>query len=323
MIDETRNSEACMHDTSNDTTTRAPDTENGADGYAVVILDKKGHAYHPLPDRGAVTIGRADTVALRIDRPWISRAHAVLHLGPPLMIENCGAQNGVRVDDVALTAHERRELRPGNVVLLGATMILVQRRNVGDAALPALGLEDFLLRVDQECGRAAKLGLGVEVVAVAADAAVEWDVRAALASTHSITMMAVQPRGPFLVASLGKRMRARSPEPPLARRIEESLRTRGVAARVDGASFPDDGSMARELVEVSESRARKRTSTTPPPAHDLHQEVSALERQRVSDALAACGGNQSAAARMLGIARNTLIARMKEFGLGRALSIAG
>jgi DNA-binding NtrC family response regulator len=38
------------------------------------------------------------------------------------------------------------------------------------------------------------------------------------------------------------------------------------------------------------------------------------ERDRVATALEACGGNQSQAARLLGIARNTLIARMRKYG---------
>jgi DNA-binding NtrC family response regulator len=41
------------------------------------------------------------------------------------------------------------------------------------------------------------------------------------------------------------------------------------------------------------------------------------ERESVVAALAACGGNQSEAARKLGIARNTLIARIRKYGLRR------
>jgi len=41
------------------------------------------------------------------------------------------------------------------------------------------------------------------------------------------------------------------------------------------------------------------------------------ERQRVIAALAACGGNQSRAARMLGLSRNTLISRIRQYGLVR------
>jgi len=41
------------------------------------------------------------------------------------------------------------------------------------------------------------------------------------------------------------------------------------------------------------------------------------EREQIEAALAACGGNQTRAAKMLGIARRTLINRMLEFGLAR------
>ena len=41
------------------------------------------------------------------------------------------------------------------------------------------------------------------------------------------------------------------------------------------------------------------------------------ERKQISDALARCGGNQSRAAKLLGISRNTLIARIERHGLTR------
>jgi DNA-binding NtrC family response regulator len=41
------------------------------------------------------------------------------------------------------------------------------------------------------------------------------------------------------------------------------------------------------------------------------------ERTEIESALAACGGNQTRAAKMLGIARRTLINRIHEFGLAR------
>ena len=50
----------------------------------------------------------------------------------------------------------------------------------------------------------------------------------------------------------------------------------------------------------------------------LRGAVEQVERSRVADALAAHGGNQARAARALGIARNTLIARMRRFNLPRS-----
>jgi DNA-binding NtrC family response regulator len=43
----------------------------------------------------------------------------------------------------------------------------------------------------------------------------------------------------------------------------------------------------------------------------------ARERQRIIDALEQCAGNQTRAAKMLGISRNTLLARLDQYGLAR------
>jgi transcriptional regulator with GAF, ATPase, and Fis domain len=54
-----------------------------------------------------------------------------------------------------------------------------------------------------------------------------------------------------------------------------------------------------------------------PPDGGLWGELEVVERQRIVDALAATAGNQSAAAKRLGIARATLIKRIEQFGLAR------
>jgi DNA-binding NtrC family response regulator len=54
------------------------------------------------------------------------------------------------------------------------------------------------------------------------------------------------------------------------------------------------------------------------PASPIDGEL-VTERRQISDALARCGGNQSRAAKLLGISRNTLIARIERFGLARPL----
>ena len=52
-------------------------------------------------------------------------------------------------------------------------------------------------------------------------------------------------------------------------------------------------------------------------AASLPDEMEALERQRILDALAKCGGNQTQAAEMLGISRRTLLRRLDEYAVPR------
>lgn len=54
-----------------------------------------------------------------------------------------------------------------------------------------------------------------------------------------------------------------------------------------------------------------------PPPTRLRDEVGALERQRIVDALERCVGNQTQAARMLGMSRNTFMARLDAYDIAR------
>ncbi len=54
-----------------------------------------------------------------------------------------------------------------------------------------------------------------------------------------------------------------------------------------------------------------------PPEQPLATAVAEVERRRILDALERCGGNQTRAARMLGISRNTLLTRLDTYGLPR------
>jgi two-component system response regulator AtoC len=52
-------------------------------------------------------------------------------------------------------------------------------------------------------------------------------------------------------------------------------------------------------------------------APPLPTAIADLERERIVQALEQCGGNQSRAARMLGISRNTLLSRLDQYGIAR------
>jgi DNA-binding NtrC family response regulator len=54
-----------------------------------------------------------------------------------------------------------------------------------------------------------------------------------------------------------------------------------------------------------------------PPHGSLRSEIASVEKRRILAALQSCGGNQGRAARMLGMSRGTLQARMDQYQIPR------
>ena len=102
---------------------------------------------------------------------------------------------------------------------------------------------------------------------------------------------------------------------------------RAVALCAGAIITPDDlpGSVRPGYVAVSSAPPAPRapTSSEPPPTtRDLQldrfrDEIRSLERIRITEALNRCQGNQTQAAKLLGISRRTLVTRLGEFGLPR------
>ena len=51
---------------------------------------------------------------------------------------------------------------------------------------------------------------------------------------------------------------------------------------------------------------------------DLAKDVERLERESIKDALSACEGNQTKTAKMLGLGRTNLIAKLKKYNISVA-----
>ena len=91
------------------------------------------------------------------------------------------------------------------------------------------------------------------------------------------------------------------------------------SAATPSTTTPDKGHR-RRAPRLAAPAAPK--APAPPPSveaeHErLARESAELERRSIEEALAACGGNQTHAARRLGIARGTLIKRLEKYGFTR------
>ncbi|MBN1652783.1 MAG: sigma 54-interacting transcriptional regulator [Deltaproteobacteria bacterium] len=94
-------------------------------------------------------------------------------------------------------------------------------------------------------------------------------------------------------------------------------------------STPIDGSYNKEDSNPPQPlKAQTSETVNPPPgkapvdmslADMLKQQVQTMERQHIIEALNRCGGNQTRAAKQLGISRRTLISRLEAYSLPRPL----
>jgi two-component system response regulator AtoC len=179
------------------------EVHGGADGGALCLMAIANGVVtsHVLPaGGGSLVIGRAEQCDVRIDDRSISRRHAVLHVGPPLRIEDLGSANGTSIrgrdapDDRAdgaaggrrLRSGEIAELAPGDFVALGQALVTIWRGALpGDrAASDPAGREsdggarsDAMVRLEALATRVAggdisvlllgETGVGKEVMAEA------------------------------------------------------------------------------------------------------------------------------------------------------------
>ena len=131
----------------------APPTAAATELELVTIL-RETFAVHPLPPGARVTIGRAEDNDVTIAHPSVSRHHAVLHLGPPLLLEDLGGPNGTFLSKAAdhrldtprsestaplgKLSGSSAEIALGDAITLGTVLVMV-RRVVAPARAEARG----------------------------------------------------------------------------------------------------------------------------------------------------------------------------------------
>ena len=104
-------------------------------------------------------------------------------------------------------------------------------------------------------------------------------------------------------------------------RLVDAARSAGAMAQCAIAVCPDDGKTAAALLERlqiglhAEQPESSRGSAVLPSASGMREQLAEIERAAIVAALDAVNGNQTLAARKLGVSRRTIIYKMEKYGL--------
>jgi two-component system response regulator AtoC len=209
-----------------------------------------------LPEHASLSIGRGTDVDLRLDDQAISRRHLNLHLlGDRVRVEDLGSANGTRVRGRDLSRGETVELQPGDAVEIGRTLLVLQRAMSSQTRRVRLHAhDDFVNRVEDECGRAVRAGSQFSVLRLRAPgpAASTADEKLAGVIQPGDVLGAYGP-GEYevlLVDCSGPLAEAR------ARRLAASISSGKKLAEFGMASFPADGRTSAILLEKANTALR-------------------------------------------------------------------
>jgi two-component system, NtrC family, response regulator AtoC len=122
-------------------------------GAFLLVVGRDTYATYDLPASGTLTIGRGESNVVRVDDPLASRAHAVLHVGEALLLEDLGSVNGTRIKDDPVRPGDRVQIRVGDTIQIGSTVLIVQRRAHNAAVGRAETLRDQGLSLPKATAR--------------------------------------------------------------------------------------------------------------------------------------------------------------------------
>ncbi|HEV7555465.1 MAG TPA: sigma 54-interacting transcriptional regulator, partial [Kofleriaceae bacterium] len=231
--------------------------ETGSTQLLLLVVGDGVYATETLPNTGTVVIGRAADSDVCVDDSSISRSHAILHLDPPLRIEDLGSANGTWVREERLAPNEPREVRITEPVRLGTVTIIIQRRPSLIRTRRLRSHDYFENRVEDECARAARSGGSFALLHMILDrpaTSVQGRLAAFLRAGDVVAVYAPSELEILLVDTTpaqGERALAR---------LEQELASAEIPARVGASWFPRDG---REPATLA-SRARDRAHGSAP-----------------------------------------------------------
>jgi len=93
---------------------------------ALVVMEQRSLARHPLVGKRSVQIGRAEDCDVVLRDPAASRRHALIQIGAEVEIEDQGSRNGTRVRNAPLPPGQRVRLSLGDSVHIGDAILILQ-----------------------------------------------------------------------------------------------------------------------------------------------------------------------------------------------------
>jgi DNA-binding NtrC family response regulator len=145
----------------------------------LLVMSQSGVFTRELPIEGELSIGRGIECDLRIEDIKASRKHALVRIGERCTIEDAGSTNGTRLGDRTLAPHQPVDLRPGEMVSIGSTVIVLQSA-AEHAPLRLWSAAAFDERFEAERQRAAAKGTTFALLSLSIG-----EASTALASTSS------------------------------------------------------------------------------------------------------------------------------------------
>jgi len=132
--------------------------------YLVVVDNDTSSIFH-LPHSGAVVIGRAPEVELRVQHASVSRRHATIRVDDGVVrIADLGSHNGTRVNGEPVS--EARVMASGDVATVGDVVLVLQVSTPTTPARASLGEAGWRRRLVEELERAVTFKRSLAVIAV-------------------------------------------------------------------------------------------------------------------------------------------------------------
>ncbi len=253
---------------------------------SILVLSQTFIATYSVPSSGVLTIGRSNTAEIYVDDPLVSRRHAIITAGASLTIRDLGSSNGTLVGGVAILPNVERALAKGDVVLVGAAALLIQRRTPLVHPRTFWTQDQFESRLVDECARAerAKREFTLAIIDLGKPSSdmVGRQILAAALRTGDV-VGAYGTSGYLLLLDVGREQAA-----VVMKRITASLAEREIAGRWSIAQYPQDGTTGEALIACARpARAtaaigEMRTVVADPRTQELFRTAAQIAQGEIS-----------------------------------------